>query len=142
MMIPRIPDQPTGARHRRAVGRSRDAEGDRLTATDVVGFGHIILGALGVVSAGVSIIFMGAFTLEAAGASLLLLTVAGLTVLAGLWIRDGHRRGAILAAGLDVCRLAVLVLAGSLGVDMVLTIALLIGAIWVLPMLSSSSSPT
>ena len=53
-----------------------------------------------------------------------------------MWLRDGRRRGAILAAVMGLLRVVVLVVSGSFGVDLVLTVLLLIGVGYVWPTLT------
>ena len=70
---------------------------------------------------------------------LILLILAAMCLLAGLWLRDGQRRGAILAAVLDGSLL--LFSPARFGLDTLVTLGLLVGAIAVLPMLSSTAEP-
>lgn len=60
--------------------------------------------------------------------------------LAGLWLRDGVRRGAWLAAALDGLRvLLVLVVPSVSALDVLVAVGLLAGVIWVWPELPPPS---
>ncbi|HLL91021.1 MAG TPA: hypothetical protein VK324_17100 [Tepidisphaeraceae bacterium] len=110
----------------------------RVSAQDVVGGAHVVAGAMAVGPA----LFVLAMTAEhgsagervAAGAMLLL---GGGLAAAGLWLRDGQRRGAVLAVALDGLRVVLLLLAfprtGAL--DFAFAAGLLGGAIWLWPTL-------
>jgi hypothetical protein len=112
----------------------------RVSARDVVGIAHVVAGAMAAVPA----LFVLAMTAEygsagervAAGAMLLL---GGGLAAAGVWLRDGQRRGAVLAVMLDGLRLVLLLLslprAGAL--DLAFAAGLLGGALWVWPALGS-----
>ena len=86
--------------------------------------------------------FLESLSLRTVAGPIILLILAAMCLLAGLWLRDGQRRGAILAAVLDSARLALLLLSpGRFGLDSVVTLGLLVGAIAVLPTLSSTGEP-
>lgn len=128
---------PHDSRARRPRPR-RPAIPDRgVSPRDVVGIGHVVLGALalgGAVSSLVMVAGAGAMVVAVP-----LAVIGAVTALAGLWLKDGQRRGALLAGGLDLVRLLLLVLAwpsASL-LDLVLTVALLAGVVWVYPTLSA-----
>ncbi len=53
--------------------------------------------------------------------------------LAGLWITDGRRRGAILAIGCDVVHAILLVLSAQWGIELALAVVLSVATIWVMP---------
>ena len=128
---------------RRPRGRRPAVPTQGLTALDVVGIGHVVLGALALGGALVGVVTsMDTAPLGALVVFGLLALVGGLTALAGLWLRDGQRRGAILAAGLDVARLLLLLLAWprTSGLDLVLTLALLVGVLWVWPSLPARNA--
>lgn len=98
--------------------------------------GHVVLGAINVASAGFAMMWsVDVFGLRAIIVYGVLAVIGGLTVLAGLWIRDGAPRGAMLAAALDVGRVALLVLGASSAklMDVVVTVGALAGALWILP---------
>ena len=108
----------------------------------MVGLAHVVLGALSLGTGIFGLVFavngvgMGTGGLIANG---LLLVSAVMTVLAGLWIRDGRRAGALLALPIDGLRvvLALVAPAGSL-LDLVASVALLGGVLWVLPTLGGA----
>ncbi len=66
--------------------------------------GHVVLGAIGVANAGFALMWSvdqgGALALLFFGTFLLF---AGATVIAGLWIKDGLWRGAVLAGVIGRC---------------------------------------
>lgn len=111
----------------------REAEG--TSVRDIVGGAHVVLGAIGLVGLVVAFMFAGSITASLPGLIVLAIT-QGATVLGGLWLRDGRRRGAILAAVMGLLRVVVLVVSGSFGVDLVLTVLLLIGVGYVWPTLT------
>ena len=111
----------------------REAEG--TSVRDIVGGAHVVLGAIGLVGLVVAFMFAGSITASLPGL-IVLANTQGATVLGGLWLRDGRRRGAILAAVMGLLRVVVLVVSGSFGVDLVLTVLLLIGVGFVWPTLT------
>ncbi len=111
----------------------REAEG--TSVRDIVGGAHVVLGAIGLVGLVVAFMFAGSITASLPGLIVLAIT-QGATVLGGLWLRDGRRRGAILAAVMGLLRVVVLVVRGSFGVDLVLTVILLVGVGYVWPTLT------
>lgn len=102
---------------------------------DIVGGAHVVLGAIGLVGLVVAFMFAGSITASLPGLIVLAIT-QGATVLGGLWLRDGRRRGAILASVMGLLRVVVLVVSGSFGVDLVLTVTLLVGVGYVWPTLT------
>ena len=110
----------------------------RVGARDVVGVAHVAAGAMAAVAA----LFVLAMTAEhgSAGervtAAVMLLLGGGLAT-AGLWLRDGRRRGAVLAVALDGLRLLLLLLAlpRSGALDLAFALALLGGTVWLWPTL-------
>ncbi len=111
----------------------REAEG--TSVRDIVGGAHVVLGAIGLVGLVVAFMFAGSISASLPGLIVLAIT-QGATVLGGLWLRDGRRRGAILASVMGLLRVVVLVVSGSFGVDLVLTGLLLIGVGFVWPTLT------
>lgn len=111
----------------------REAEG--TSVRDIVGGAHVVLGAIGLVGLVVAFMFAGSITASLPGLIVLAIT-QGATVLGGLWLRDGRRRGAILASVMGLLRVVVLVVSGSFGVDLVLTVTLLVGVGYVWPTLT------
>lgn len=110
----------------------------RVSAQDVVGGAHVVAGAMAAVPA----LFALAMTAEhgSAGARVaagVMLLLGGGLAAAGLWLRDGQRRGAVLAVVLDGLRLLLLLLAlpraGAL--DLACGAGLLGGAVWLWPTL-------
>lgn len=112
----------------------REAEGTSIR--DIVGGAHVVIGAIGLVGLAVAFIFAGSITASLPGLIVLAIT-QGATVLGGLWLRDGRRRGAIVASVMGMLRVVVLVVRGSFGVDLVLTVLLLVGVVYVWPTLSA-----
>ena len=111
----------------------REAEG--TSVRDIVGGAHVVLGAIGLVGLVVAFMFAGSITASLPGLIVLAITQRA-TVLGGLWLRDGRRRGAILASVMGLLRVVVLVVSGSFGVDLVLTVTLLVGVGYVWPTLT------
>jgi hypothetical protein len=115
-----------------------DREGPPKTHV-VVGIAHVAAGAIRVLS----FVF---FVLTNSGGfafplmAIPMLVLAAVTVLAGLWLADGRRRGGILALGTDLLvLLALLVLPGSGGgLDVAINAGLAAAALVVLPGLSTS----
>lgn len=127
---------PGTARSRRSTRRRLDIGGDGIAPRDLVGIAHVAFGAIGVSGAAIAMMAL----VDRAGLEALLLSgtlalVGGAGVLAGLWIRDGRWRGAVLAAVLDLAHLALMLLgSGRAGLlDVVLRVALLGGALWIMP---------
>lgn len=61
------------------------------------------------------------------------------TIVAGLWLRDGRRRGAALAAVLDGVRVVLLVVAArDVTLEVVLAAVLWAGVIWLWPTLGAT----
>lgn len=100
----------------------------------VVGIAHVVMGALRVLN-------LMVFTLATGGASALssysaiMIAVAGGTVLGGLWLADGRRRGALLAFAMDAMHVLLLLFVSrpSSTLDLILNAALAVAVIWVLP---------
>ncbi len=111
----------------------REAEG--TSVRDIVGGAHVVLGAIGLVGLVVAFMFAGSITASLPGLIVLAITQRA-PVLGGLWLRDGRRRGAILASVMGLLRVVVLVVSGSFGVDLVLTVTLLVGVGYVWPTLT------
>ena len=110
---------------------------DTLTVQNVVGLAHVVLGAYILASAGFTFLFADVFSLWV---PVLLVFQAALMVVAGLWLRDGRRRGAVLAGVLDGARLVMqLLLSQSIGLDVVVSLALLAAVGWLLPTLHSKA---
>lgn len=110
-----------------------------IIAQSVIGFAHIGLGALNLVTgiAALSFASVGSFPLPAI-AGVVLIGGAALMILAGLWIRDGLRKGAYLAAALDAVRATLLLLVSvELSVDVILAIGMLAATVWLLPTLGA-----
>jgi hypothetical protein len=111
---------------------------DTLTVQNVVGLAHVVLGAYVLTSAGFAFLFANVFSLWV---PVLLLFQAALLVVAGLWLRDGRRRGAVLAGVLDGVRLVMqLLLSQSIGLDALISLALLAAVGWLLPTLRSKAA--
>lgn len=118
-----------GSSARNAAATTTDA--DRLSAA--VGIAHLGLGAIGVVYAGVGLLTAAAIS------PVFLIPVAArlitdiLSCYAGLLIRDGRRRGALVAILAGVMRAVLLVITASFGITLVLTVVLIGAAVWILP---------
>ena len=101
-----------------------------------MGVAHVGVGALRVLN---FLVFTLATSARAilSPASVVLVVLAAATVLGGLWLADGLRRGAVLSLTMDVAHvLALLLLSRTVSpLDLVMNIALAIGVIWVLPRL-------
>jgi hypothetical protein len=68
-----------------------------------------------------------------------IIVMAVATILAGLWLRDGRPRGAVLAIVVDGVRLVLLVLATrAITFDVLLAAGLLGAAIWLWPELGNA----
>ena len=106
----------------------------------VVGIAHVAAGAIRVLS----FVFFVLTNSEAFAYPLIalpMLVLAAVTVLAGLWLADGRRRGGILALGTDLLvLLALLTAPGSGGgLDVAINAGLAAAALVVLPGLSTSA---
>ncbi len=133
--------QPTRSR-RSAVGSAGSNGGEGRPLHDLVGLAHVIIGAIALGGGLLSVMFLESLSLRTVAGPLILLTLAAMCLLAGLWLRDGRRRGAILAAVLDGARLSLLLFSPArFGLDTLVTLGLLVGAIAVLPTLSSTAEP-
>lgn len=107
--------------------------------TDVVGIGHVVAGALALGSGLFALVFgaeSAPVTALVSGA--VLLVVGAGSALAGLWLRDGRRRGAALAAPLDVLRVAVALVAGD-AFGIAVAVLLLAGLVAVWPTLGATA---
>lgn len=113
-----------------------------MTPRDIVGLAHVIVGAYGLFVGTFGTLF--AFSVPTPAMLVLsvgLVATGLLTVLAGLWLRDGRPRGAVLAAVLDSLRLALLVWAQrDISVDVILTAGLLGAVVWLWPTLGDEDS--
>jgi hypothetical protein len=105
----------------------------------VVGIAHVAAGAIRVLSF-VYFVLMNSGGFAFPLMALPMLVLAAVTVLAGLWLADGRRRGGILALGTDLLvLLALLVLPDSGGgLDVAINAGLAAAALVVLPGLSTS----
>ena len=126
------------ARTRRALPRVLTNAGNGLDARNVVGLAHIVLGAIGLSSGLFGVVFAAND-----GETVRLIVHAAalgtglLIILAGLWLREGRRRGAVLAAVLDSARLILLLWATrNFTLDVILAGAFLASVIWLWPTLS------
>lgn len=117
---------------------SDERVGYNLTPARIVGMAFLVLGALKAAGGVLALIFAdslkGPFLVD----GLTSLALATALCMAGLWIMDGQRKGAIL--GVVVSALSLLValffakLSGQFGVlNFIIQIALLVGAVFVLP---------
>jgi predicted benzoate:H+ symporter BenE len=128
----------TSPRRRTALRNFSAARGESMQPTDIVGLAHVVLGAIGFVGAGIAFLFSGPAPGVALVLAVLMLIGPALTVLAGLWLRDGQRRGATLAVVVDVSRIALLAITGALfSLSTALIAAMLIGAVWLWPTLEA-----
>lgn len=126
------------SRRRRLMHSFVSTNRDTLTVQNVVGLAHVVLGAYVLASAGFAFLFADVFSLWV---PVLLLFQAALLVVAGLWLRDGRRRGAVLAGVLDGVRLVMqLLLSQSIGLDALISLALLAAVGWLLPTLRSKAA--
>ncbi len=133
--------QPTRNR-RSTVGSAGSNGGEGRPLHDLVGLAHVIIGAIALGGGLLSVMFLESLSLRTVAGPLILLILAAICLLAGLWLRDGQRRGAMLAAVLDGARLSLLLLSPArFGLDTLVTLGLLVGAIAVLPTLSSTAEP-
>ena len=139
------PPASTPMRRTRTARRRPLVPVHRVSARDLVGVAHVVAGAMAATAA----LFVLVMTAEygSAGdrvtAAVMLLLGGGLAA-AGLWLRDGRRRGAVLAVALDGLRLLLLLLAlprtGAL--DLAFAAALLGGTIWLWPTLGPPAAAT
>lgn len=140
-MTPGHKYQPRAART--SIGR-RMASGatHRLHPQTYVGIAHIAFGALGLITGTLGILF----ALSGVAGWLLvgyigMVALAGLTIVAGLWLHDGHRRGAILAAATDGLRLLLaLLVTHPLSLDVLMPAGLLGAIFWLWPTLERLDS--
>ena len=108
-----------------------------LSAHTIIGFAHVALGALGVLGVLMTIVFGSGMPAAAVLPGVVLSAVAsGALVLAGLWLAEGRKRGAVLAASMDAARCALLAYSGGIfTLDVLLSLVLGGASIWILPQL-------
>jgi hypothetical protein len=122
--------------NRPAMKRSREMQSGPA-AHVIVGIAHVIAGAV----AALNFVF---FTLLTDGnavltpISVILAMLAAVTLLGGLWLADGKRRGAFLALSVDALRLLLSFVAtgGWSAIGLLINVALGAAVIWVLPRLN------
>lgn len=127
---------PRAPRPRRALrGTLRQSRGP--SAPVIIGFAHVILGAIGVLNVLFSIVFHDfAAPVRVVVALLIGAVASGVVVVAGLWLAEGRRRGAVVACTMDAVRGASLLYVGALfTLDFACVLALGIAAVWVAPQL-------
>lgn len=112
---------------------------ERRSPSSVIGSAQLVLGASGIVSLGIAMLFAPALSLAALAALGQRGVFAALTCLAGLWIADGRRRGAILAIVCDVAQVLALVLTAQWGITRALAIILIAATAWLVPRLERSA---
>lgn len=113
----------------------RVAPTDSLQPYRIIGFLHLVLGAIGTTT------FIITFLFSPQPIFLLVQAVfVALITLSGLWILDGKRRGAILAIVMDALQCVSAFLVSQLSIDFVIAALLLVGAIWILPALPIEKS--
>lgn len=140
-----LPSFKRNARNRVRPRFSRSVErADEGASTPkmLIGFSHLGLGAIGTVSAGAGLLFAPTISLLEIGAPLALLVFSLLTCLAGLWILDDVRRGAILAIAVHLWRIGLLLLGGNIGIGLGLSLVLLACVVWLLPEFSPAPVST
>ena len=108
------PDSPPSRRaHAPLAGTV--ARTQRAPLHAILGFAHIALGALGVFNL-LALLLAAGGGMRVAGVVFVLGGLAsGVSVLAGLWLVDGRRRGAQLAVAMDAVRVFLLFAAGGAG---------------------------
>jgi hypothetical protein len=113
------------------------------TVSTVIGFAHVARGAVGVLGLAVTLAFNRPTSMADGVVALLLLALSSVgLVVAGLWLADGRKRGAVLAVGLDVVSIALLLFGGRIAsLDFGISLALGAAALWVLPQLELPSLP-
>ncbi len=107
----------------------------------VIGFAQLLLGAFGIVAVGLALLFANSLSVLMVVAVAIRSVVAALTCLAGLWIADGRRRGALLAIVCDLVQLVVLAVTAQWGVELALAAALVVATVWLLPSLEVPMRP-
>lgn len=131
-----VPSPSRSERRRRAIpGTLQHSRGPSPHV--VIGFAHVASGAVGVFSTLSEGVFAANGVALWSGLSLAVGGLAsGLLVLGGLWLSEGRRRGAALAASMDGLRLVALLLVGATGtLSFVVSLALGIAVVWVWPQL-------
>ncbi len=122
--------------HRPAMKRSREMQSGPA-AHVVVGIAHVIIGAAAVLNFLFYTLFTGGSSILTPS-SIILAVLAAATVLGGLWLADGKRRGAFLALSVDALRLLLSFVAtgGWSEIGLLINVALGAAVIWVLPRLN------
>lgn len=115
--------------------KSSGARDDEAQAPKVVGIAHVILGAVGLTAAGVGLLFSAQTPLLVA-VLLARVVFESATCCAGLLITDGQRKGAVVALVTGALRIALLLVTGSMGLMLVVSVVLLGAAGWLLPSLA------
>lgn len=137
----RTPESQRRMRKRNGLGSSSRysaAAADTGKFTSFIGMAHVILGAVGLVSAGAGVLTAAVMSPLFVIPVVVRALLEGLTCYAGLMIGDGLRKGALLAIGTGVIRVVLLVFMSSFGVTLAVTVVLGAAVVWILPTLTSS----
>lgn len=131
--------QQARPRARGARRAPRPTDTARITARDVIGLAHIIVGSAGLLTGTIGVMFSETGASPAPIGLFVAVIVSALAmILAGLWLRDGKRRGAMLAVVVDILRLGLVMLASrSINFEVLLAVGLLGAVVWVWPDLES-----
>ena len=100
----------------------------------IVGLAHVIVGALRVLYFMLITLFTNA-SLVFSPTSIVIAAIAGGTVLGGLWLTDGRRRGAAVTLLVDLAHVGVLFVLQqpNSALDLFVNTALAVGVVWVVP---------
>ena len=131
-------NSPQLPRPRRAL-RWTSRQSGALSPHVVIGLAHVVLGAIGVLGDVRTVVVGSDFAAPISVVVSLCIgaVAAGALVVAGLWLADGRRRGALLAGAMDAVRCLVLLYTGSsVTLAFGVTLALGVAALWVLPQLA------
>ncbi|MBC7793098.1 MAG: hypothetical protein H7Z43_05280 [Clostridia bacterium] len=103
----------------------------------IVGLAHVVVGALRVLYFMLITLFTNASQVLSP-ASIVIAAIAGGTVLGGLWLADGRRRGAAVTLMVDLALVGVLFVRQqpNSALDLFVNTALAVGVVWVLPRLA------
>jgi len=123
---------------RRRGTRQPAADPSSLSPLAIVGGAHVVVGAWILVQTALALLLAGSEMMDVLASSAISGTLGVAMALAGLWLRDGRRRGAMMAAALDGLRVLLVLFIGETStLDILLAVALLAGVVWVWPLLGT-----
>ena len=109
--------------------------GDDEQVPTIVGFAHLGLGAVGLTAAGVGLLF-NAQTPVLLAVLIVRVVFELATCYAGLLIKDGLKKGAVIALVTGAVRIALLLVSADVGLMLLVSVVLVGASGWLLPTLA------